>query len=76
MTDYKMHLLICGGTGCKASESDVIKERLIQLIEDLNLDEEVQVVSTGCFGFCEKGRITSYNVCYTKLLRLLPKQAR
>ena len=24
----------------------------------------------------EKGRITSYNVCYTKLLRLLPVRAR
>ena len=32
MTDYKMHLLICGGTGCKASESDEIKKRFIGLI--------------------------------------------
>ena len=70
MTDYKMHLLICGGTGCKASESDVIKERLIQLIDDLDLDEEVQVVSTGCFGFCEKGPIIKVlpdNTFYTQV---------
>ena len=57
MTDYKMHLLICGGTGCKASESDEIKKRLNQLIHDLGLEDEVQVVLTGCFGFCEKGPI-------------------
>lgn len=57
MTDYKMHLLICGGTGCKASESDEIKSRLTQMIQDLELDDEVQVVLTGCFGFCEKGPI-------------------
>ncbi|AHW58919.1 NAD(P)-dependent iron-only hydrogenase diaphorase component flavoprotein [Draconibacterium orientale] len=57
MTDYKMHLLICGGTGCKASESDEIKKRLNQLIHDLGLADEVQVVLTGCFGFCEKGPI-------------------
>ncbi|WP_372650780.1 NADH-ubiquinone oxidoreductase-F iron-sulfur binding region domain-containing protein [Draconibacterium sp.] len=57
MTDYKMHLLICGGTGCKASESDEIKNRLNQLIGDLGLADEVQVVLTGCFGFCEKGPI-------------------
>ncbi|WP_297090929.1 NADH-quinone oxidoreductase subunit NuoF [uncultured Draconibacterium sp.] len=57
MTDYKMHLLICGGTGCKASESDEIKNRLNKLIQDLGLEDEVQVVLTGCFGFCEKGPI-------------------
>jgi hypothetical protein len=28
MTDYKMHLLVCGGTGCKAAESDEIKKSL------------------------------------------------
>ncbi|WP_319501195.1 NADH-quinone oxidoreductase subunit NuoF [uncultured Draconibacterium sp.] len=57
MTDYKMHLLICGGTGCKASESDEIKNRLNQLINEHGLADEVQVVLTGCFGFCEKGPI-------------------
>ncbi len=57
MTDYKMHLLICGGTGCKASESNEIKNRLEQLLKNLDLDDEVQVVMTGCFGFCEKGPI-------------------
>lgn len=70
MTDYKMHLLICGGTGCKASESDVIKERLIQLVDELDLDDEVQVVSTGCFGFCEKGPIIKVlpdNTFYTQV---------
>ncbi|MEN8116180.1 MAG: NADH-quinone oxidoreductase subunit NuoF [Bacteroidota bacterium] len=57
MTDYKMHLLICGGTGCKASESDEIKNKLNQFIEEFGLEDEVQVVLTGCFGFCEKGPI-------------------
>ncbi len=57
MTDYKMHLLLCGGTGCKASESDEIKKRFIGLIDELGLEDEVQVVTTGCFGFCEKGPI-------------------
>lgn len=57
MTDYKMHLLICGGTGCKASESDRIKKNLNHFIEEFGLEEEVQVVLTGCFGFCEKGPI-------------------
>jgi len=57
MTDYKMHLLICGGTGCKASESDEIKNKLDHFIDEFGLEDDVQVVLTGCFGFCEKGPI-------------------
>lgn len=57
MTDYKMHLLICGGTGCKAVESDEIKKSLKQWIEETGLEDDVQIVFTGCFGFCEKGPI-------------------
>jgi NADP-reducing hydrogenase subunit HndC len=57
MTDYKIHLLICGGTGCKAAESDEIKRQLKHWIEEVGLEDEAQVVFTGCFGFCEKGPI-------------------
>jgi len=57
MSDYRMHLLICGGTGCKASESDEIKNRLNHFIDEFGLEDDVQVVLTGCFGFCEKGPI-------------------
>jgi NADP-reducing hydrogenase subunit HndC len=57
MTDYKMHLLVCGGTGCKAAESDEIKRMLKQWIDEVGMEEEAQVVFTGCFGFCEKGPI-------------------
>lgn len=57
MTDYRMHILICGGTGCKASESTEIREKLNYYISEFDLEEEVQVVLTGCFGFCEKGPI-------------------
>ncbi len=57
MTDYKIHLLICGGTGCKAAESDEIKRSLKQWIDEVGMEDEAQVVFTGCFGFCEKGPI-------------------
>jgi NADH:ubiquinone oxidoreductase subunit F (NADH-binding)/(2Fe-2S) ferredoxin/NAD-dependent dihydropyrimidine dehydrogenase PreA subunit len=57
MTDYKIHLLICGGTGCKAAESDEIKNQLKDWIEEVGLEDDAQVVFTGCFGFCEKGPI-------------------
>lgn len=57
MADYKMHLLVCGGTGCKASESDELKNRIKLSLEEFGQEDDVQVVSTGCFGFCEKGPI-------------------
>ena len=70
MTDYRMHILICGGTGCKASDSNGIKEKLNYFINEFNLEDEVQVVTTGCFGFCEKGPIVKVlpdNTFYTEV---------
>ncbi len=70
MTDYRMHILICGGTGCKASESNEIKDKLNYFISEFDLEDEVQVVFTGCFGFCEKGPIVKVlpdNTFYTEV---------
>ncbi len=57
MSDYNMQILICGGTGCKASESEEIRNVFNDLLGEYLLEDEVQVVTTGCFGFCEKGPI-------------------
>ena len=70
MSEYKMHLMVCGGTGCRASESDTIVEKFKKELEYKNLDEDVQVVITGCFGFCEKGPIVKVlpdNTFYTEV---------
>jgi len=52
-----MHILVCGGTGCRASESDAIVANLKKELAAKELEDEVQVIMTGCFGFCEKGPI-------------------
>lgn len=70
MSKYKMHLLVCGGTSCRASESDLIVENLKKELEEKGLQNEVQVIMTGCFGFCEKGPIVKIlpdNTFYTKV---------
>lgn len=51
------YITVCGGTGCKSSDSDKIIEYLNEEIEKAGLSEEVNVAITGCFGFCEKGPI-------------------
>ena len=70
MAKYKMHLLICGGTGCTASQSLEIVEKFKAELKANNLEDEVQVVKTGCFGFCEKGPIVKVipdNTFYTQV---------
>ena len=70
MANFKYHLLICGGTGCHASQSAQIKENFENLIKEKNLTNDVQVVVTGCFGFCEKGPIVKIlpdNTFYTQV---------
>jgi len=57
MSEYNMQILVCGGTGCKASESEEIRSSFVNLLSKYGLKDEVQVVMTGCFGFCEKGPI-------------------
>ena len=53
----KRYITVCGGTGCKSSDSDKIIECLNEEIEKAGLSDEVTVAITGCFGFCEKGPI-------------------
>lgn len=57
MSNIRMHLLVCGGTGCTASNSLLLVEKLNESIKKHGLSDEVDVVVTGCFGFCEKGPI-------------------
>ena len=57
MSNYRMHLLVCGGTGCTSSESLILVDKLNESIMKHGITEEVEVVVTGCFGFCEKGPI-------------------
>ena len=54
---YRSHVLVCGGTGCTASQSNEIIKQFEKLLGDNNIENEVKVVKTGCFGLCEKGPI-------------------
>ncbi|MBP9988267.1 MAG: NADH-quinone oxidoreductase subunit NuoF [Ruminococcus sp.] len=54
---YRSHVLVCGGTGCTSSHSAEIIEALEKELKAKNLDSEVKVVKTGCFGLCALGPI-------------------
>ena len=53
----RSHILVCGGTGCTSSNSEKIIEELDTALKANNLDKEVRVIKTGCFGLCAMGPI-------------------
>ncbi len=54
---YRSHVLVCGGTGCTSSNSHKIIEAMEAEIKAKGLENEVQVIRTGCFGLCALGPI-------------------
>lgn len=70
-----MHLLVCGGTGCRASQSAKIVERLRAALSEHRLEGDAQVVTTGCFGFCEQGPIVKIIPDNTFYIRVTPDDA-
>ena len=75
MSKFRMHLLVCGGTGCRASESSLIRESLNRELEEKGLGNEVQVIMTGCFGFCEKGPVVKVMPDNTFYVQVKPEDA-
>lgn len=71
-----MHILVCGGTGCHASESESLLSHLKAIVADKGLDKEIQVIATGCFGFCEKGPIVKIMPDNTFYTQVTPADAR
>jgi NADH:ubiquinone oxidoreductase subunit F (NADH-binding)/(2Fe-2S) ferredoxin/Pyruvate/2-oxoacid:ferredoxin oxidoreductase delta subunit len=72
---YQKVVLVCGGTGCESSKSDLIYQRLRQGVQDSGLAETVQVIKTGCFGFCEKGPIVKVQPDESFYVEVKPEDA-
>jgi NADH:ubiquinone oxidoreductase subunit F (NADH-binding)/(2Fe-2S) ferredoxin len=51
------YILVCGGSACESSHGGEIYDNLIAEAKAQGVADEVQVVKTGCFGFCEQGPI-------------------
>ena len=54
---FRSHVLVCGGTGCTSSNSEDLIIELNKSLEKNELDKEIKIVQTGCFGLCEEGPI-------------------
>lgn len=70
MNLVRSHILVCAGTGCSSSNSPKIIEAFDRELKAQGMDEEAQVVKTGCFGLCAMGPIVMIypeGACYTKV---------
>ena len=61
----KNFILVCGGTACESSKGDEIFKALLKSAQKHGVNDDVQIIKTGCFGFCEKGPI----------VKVLPEEA-
>lgn len=51
------HVLVCGGSACSSGGSNKIAAEFESEIKAQGLEGKVQVLQTGCLGFCEQGPI-------------------
>jgi NADH-quinone oxidoreductase subunit F len=51
----RARLAICAGTGCQAYGVNRVIQALEEELEQRGLSDQVEVLSTGCPGFCERG---------------------
>jgi NADH:ubiquinone oxidoreductase subunit F (NADH-binding)/(2Fe-2S) ferredoxin len=72
---FKQYVLVCGGTGCESSDADGIYRNIQKEVEKQNLAEDVQVVKTGCFGFCERGPVVKVLPDETFYVEVAPDDA-
>ncbi|MDP8240201.1 MAG: NADH-quinone oxidoreductase subunit NuoF [Candidatus Hatepunaea meridiana] len=57
MKTYRANVMICAGTACVSNHSLDVRKAFEEEIKKRDLEDEVQVVTTGCNGFCGAGPI-------------------
>ena len=75
MARFNNYILVCGGTGCRASHSEQIIEALRKALEEAGAADQTQVIRTGCFGFCEQGPIVKMIPDNTFYVSVKPEDA-
>ncbi len=76
MTRVRTNILVCGGTGCLAGESEKVLRNFELILNARGYGEEVKLIKTGCFGFCEQGPIVNIEPDDIFYVRVKPKDVR
>ncbi|MDO8283075.1 MAG: NADH-quinone oxidoreductase subunit NuoF [Thermodesulfovibrionia bacterium] len=70
MQNYRANIMMCAGTGCVACNALKVKDALVDELKKQGLENEIQIVLTGCNGFCSNAPIMSVQpegIFYQKL---------
>jgi len=68
-------VIICGGTGCKASRSQSVIDAINNELLTQEMESAVQLRVTGCHGFCEQGPIVVIEPDNTFYCHVTPEDA-
>lgn len=71
--ESKPCLRVCDGTGCRALGSQKVLTNLRDELDKVRLDAEIEVVGTGCPGFCEYGPLITIYPQRISYLKVQPK---
>jgi NADH:ubiquinone oxidoreductase subunit F (NADH-binding)/(2Fe-2S) ferredoxin/Pyruvate/2-oxoacid:ferredoxin oxidoreductase delta subunit len=71
--ETKPCLRVCDGTGCRALGSAKVLERLHEELKKTQLAVDIDIVGTGCPGFCEYGPLITIYPQRITYLRVAPK---
>jgi NADH-quinone oxidoreductase subunit F len=53
----RLCITVCSGTGCHAYGCEKVTQAFVEEIRNRDLQEKVDIRTTGCHGFCERGPI-------------------
>ncbi len=73
---FKNYILVCAGTACESSKSDQIYKNLIEEARNQKVEDLVEIVKTGCFGFCAQGPIVKVLPEDSFYVQVSPEDAR
>jgi NADH:ubiquinone oxidoreductase subunit F (NADH-binding)/(2Fe-2S) ferredoxin len=73
---FKNYILVCGGTACESAKGHEIYQQLLAEAETQGVADDVQIVKTGCFGFCEQGPIVKVLPDDNFYVQVAPEDAR
>ncbi|HDH04703.1 MAG TPA: NADH-quinone oxidoreductase subunit NuoF [Nitrospirae bacterium] len=59
MGKFRANLMVCAGSGCVATKSLKVKDAFREELKKRGLEQEIDLILTGCNGFCATGPIVT-----------------
>ncbi|HWR88632.1 MAG TPA: (2Fe-2S) ferredoxin domain-containing protein, partial [Dissulfurispiraceae bacterium] len=57
MDTYRASMMVCGGTECVSNGNLELKNALLAELKNKGLENEINVVMSGCHGLCARGPV-------------------